>query len=261
MSDAVLYEHRDGIGFITLNRGDNRNSMTPELLADFSDRLAEARADVEARAIVITGKGSCFSAGADFKSNLQGVASDRLPSERSYAMYEPFLRVLDVEVPVIAAMNGHAVGGGFGLSLLCDLRIANRDAKLGANFAKLGLHPGMAISYLLPRLVGMERASELLFTGRLLRGSEAHEIGLVLDAVPGDQVQSRSLELARSIADAAPLMVRTTKRTLRQLAGLDVRGAARFEALAQAESIVTADAAEGMSALLSKRPPNFTGKP
>src|SRR5690606_16807219 len=104
-----------------------------------------------------------------------GTTRKLQPHERSYAMYEPFLSVLDIEVPVIAALNGHAVGGGFGLALVCDLRIAAREARYGANFARLGLHAGMAISYLLPRIIGPVRAAELLFTGRLIDGREAEE--------------------------------------------------------------------------------------
>src|SRR5687767_4177373 len=113
--------------------------MTPELLDAFAVASAAARDDGEVRAVVVTGTGGYFSAGADFKSNVQRGAGHQLPHERSFAMYEPFLSLLDIEVPVIAAMNGHAVGGGFGLALLCDIRIAARAAKVGANFCRLGL--------------------------------------------------------------------------------------------------------------------------
>src|SRR5262245_58001259 len=121
MSQAVEYKSRGDIGVLTLNRPDNRNSMTPELLDAFAAASAVARADAGARCLVITGSGSCFSAGADFKSMLQrdDAARPLTPAERSFAMYEPFLSVLDIEVPVIAACNGHTVGGGFGLSLVC----------------------------------------------------------------------------------------------------------------------------------------------
>src|SRR5687768_8638758 len=120
MSDAVLYEGRGEIGLITLDRPDNRNSMTPELLDAFVAAIAAARADATIRCLVITGNGPCFSAGADFKSVLQiddEAAAPRAAAEKSFAMYQPFLSVLDVEVPVIAACNGHTVGGGFGLAL------------------------------------------------------------------------------------------------------------------------------------------------
>src|SRR5688500_11537954 len=152
MTEAVRY-HVDGmVGVITPDRPANRHSMTPELLDAFMAASAAARADGSIRALVVTGTGACFSSGADFKSTLQRDAGTA-PHERSYAMYVPFLSLLDIEVPVIGALNGHSVGGGFGLALVCDIRIGALEAKYGANFVRIGLAPGMAISYLLPRLV------------------------------------------------------------------------------------------------------------
>ena len=185
MSEAVTYHRDEHVGVLTLMRPDNRNSMTPELLDAFARASAEARGDDGARCIVLTGTGRCFSAGADFNSVVQRGDDRQTPAERSYAMYEPFLTVLDFEVPVIGALNGHAVGGGFGLSLTCDIRVANRESKYGANFAKLGLSPGMGISYLLPRIVGESRAAEMLYTGELILGGEAERIGLASCAVAG----------------------------------------------------------------------------
>jgi len=261
MSDAVRYQAEDHVGVITLDRPDNRNSMTPELLDAFVAAAAAARADADARCVVITGTGACFSAGADFRSITQrDDGRARTPDERSYAMYEPFLGVLDLEVPVIAACNGHAVGGGFGLALLCDLRIGAREARYGANFARLGLHPGLAISYLLPRIVGPQRAAELLFTGRLVEGDEAARLGILLEAVPAADVLPRAMDLARTIAGNAPTALRLTKRTFYRGLGWDVRGGARAESLPQAATLATADAAEGIAALLAKRPPEFTGR-
>lgn len=261
MSDAVVYRRDDSIGIITLNRPDNRNSMTPELLDAFAAASARARADAEARCVVITGTGRCFSAGADFKSTIQRDGARPLqPHERSYAMYEPFLSVLDIEVPVIAALNGHTVGGGLGLAMVCDVRIGNRESKYGANFCRLGLHPGMSISYLLPRLVGVSRAAELMFTGRLVNGEEAARIGLLSDAVEADDVLPRAMEMARVIAANAPIAVRMTKRSLYDGLGWDVRQAAHREAFAQAITVETADVAEGIAALLEKRDPVFRGE-
>jgi enoyl-CoA hydratase/carnithine racemase len=259
VTDAVLYKRDGAVGVITLNRGDNRNSMTPELLDAFGSVVAEAKADNDARCVVITGNGNCFSAGADLKSNLQR-GGDRQSSERSYAMYEPFLSVLDIEIPVVAAMNGHAVGGGFGLALVCDIRIANRDAKYGANFSRLGIHPGMAVTYLLPRLVGVSRAAELLFTGRLFRGAEAAAIGLASEALDGDEVLAHSMKLAQSIAQSAPIAVRMCKRSLYDGLEWNPKGAAHREAFAQAITLETEDAKEGTTALLEKRDPTFHGR-
>lgn len=262
MSAAVRFEQDGAIGTITLDRPDNRNSMTAELLDAFVDALAAARAAAELRCLIITGTGACFSAGADFKAILQREddGRPRAPHEKSLAMYQPFLAVLDVEVPVIGALNGHAVGGGFGLALCCDLRIAALEGRYGANFARLGLHPGMAITHLLPRLVGAAHAADLLYTGRLVDGAEAARINLVNQAVPAADVLSRARALAEAIAANAPGPLRTIKRALGRGLVAAARETAYAEAFAQSESLATADAAEGIAALLGKRPPRFTGR-
>ncbi len=259
---AVAYARPtdSAIGTLTLQRPDNRNSMTPELLDAFVTASRAAREDAGARCLIITGTGTSFSAGADFKSTLQREGDSRAPNEKSYAMYEPFLSLLDIPVPIIGALNGHAVGGGFGLALVCDLRIGALEAKYGANFVRLGLAPGMAISYLLPRLIGLARANELLLTGRLVEGREAEALGILNRAVPAADVLATAQELARQIAEAAPLAVRATKAAIRRGLELHVREAAHAEAYAQAETLVTDDAREGISALLAKRTPQFTGR-
>jgi enoyl-CoA hydratase/carnithine racemase len=261
MSEPIRYTRQDDVGILTLDRPDQRNSMTPELLDAFAAVAARARADAEIRALVITGTGPVFSAGADLRSTLQRTDGDHAaPNERSFGMYEPFLSLLDVAVPVIGALNGHAIGGGFGLALVCDLRIGALEAKYGANFVRLGIAPGMAISYLLPRLIGPARASELLLTGRLVDGREAERIGILNRAVPAADVMAEAMALAKEIAAAAPRAVRATKRALRRGLELAARDAARFESYAQAETLATEDAREGISALLEKRTPRFTGR-
>ena len=260
MSEAVRYEASEQIGIITLDRPANRNSMTPELLDAFAVASKRAREDGSIRVLVVTGTGACFSSGADFKSTLQREGDNKEPHERSFAMYEPFLSLLDLRVPVIGALNGHTVGGGFGLALVCDLRVGALEAKYGANFVKLGLAPGMAISYLLPRLIGVARASELLLTGRLVEGAEAERIGILNAAVPTPDVMPRAFELARAIAANAPYAVQETKLAIRRGLALDPVTAARAEAHVQATSIAMDDAREGIAALLEKRAPKFTGR-
>jgi enoyl-CoA hydratase/carnithine racemase len=255
-----LYEAADRVGIITLNRPDHRNAMTPELLDAFSEAIGEARNDSGIRCLVITGKGRCFSAGADLRSSMQRSDLGKPSREASFAMYEPFLRVLDAEVPVIAAMNGHTVGGGFGLALLADIRVANVDAKYGANFARLGIHSGLAISYLLPRVVGSAYASELLFTGKLIRGGEALRIGLVTHAEEADEVLPAAMRLARAIAASAPRAVQQMKASIRRGLRWEIREAALEEAGLQAASLATQDAKEGVNAILEKREPEFTGR-
>lgn len=265
--DAVLYEPAGsaGVGLLRLNRPANRNSMTAELLDGFALAHQAARNDANLRCLVVTGSGRCFCAGADFHAAVQrppaqeGAAGRALPHERSFAMYEPFLALLDMPVPVVGALNGHAVGGGFGLALVCDIRVGAREAKYGANFAKLGLHPGMAISYLLPRVVGPQRAALMLLTGELLDGATAADWGLLAQAVATEAVPATAWAIAANIAANAPLAVRSMTRALR--AHRDAAfAAARAEAYAQAESLTTDDAKEGIAALLGKRKPQFHGR-
>lgn len=257
---AASYTREGHVGVLALHRPDNRNSMTPELLDAFAAASQAARTDAGARCVIVTASGSSFSAGADFKSTLQRDGDHRAPNEKSFAMYVPFLSLLDLEVPVIGALNGHAVGGGFGLALVCDLRIGALEAKYGANFVRLGLAPGMAISYLLPRLIGVARANELLLTGTLVDGKQAEALGILNRAVPAADVMTTARALADQIAEAAPLAVRATKLAIRRGLELHVREAARLEAYAQAETVATDDAKEGIAALLAKRAPSFTGR-
>jgi enoyl-CoA hydratase/carnithine racemase len=261
--DPVLYDVADAIATITLNRPENRNSMTPDVMSAFREAVARARADRALRCVVVTGRGASFCAGADFRSASPAdprTATPALPEhERLYRTYEPFLDVFDLPMPTIAAMNGHAVGGGFGLALVCDLRVANRDAKYGANFAKLGFTSGMAISHLLPRIVGVPLAADLLFTGRLVSGAEAAAIGLAHEAVAAEDVAAAAQRRAAAIAACAPEAVRLMKRSLYAGSGWDPRSAARAEAFAQAATMRSDDGREGVRALLEKRDPKFTG--
>jgi enoyl-CoA hydratase/carnithine racemase len=258
---AVRYACTEHVATITLNRPDNRNSMTPDLLDGVREAVARAGADPDVRCVVVTGSGKSFCAGADFRTSAmaEGPREGTL-GERQYAMYEPFLSILDLEVPVVAAMNGHAIGGGLGLALVCDVRIANREARYGANFVRLGLHPGMATTFLLPRLVGFPRASELLLTGRLVDGETAAAIGLANHAVAPGDVLVTAMEIAREVAAAAPLAVRWTKRSLHEGLAAQVRAAARSEAELQGATTQTEDFREGAAALLGKREPRFTGR-
>ena len=170
----------NNIATITLNRPENRNSMTPDVLGALAETIQKVRTDRDIRCVIVTGTGRSFCAGADFKSAggaWDGEGDFQTRNERSYAMYQPFLSLLEVEVPVIAAMQGHAIGGGLGLAVVCDIRVAAADSKYGVNFVRLGLHPGMATTWLLPRLMGMPRAVELLLTGRIITGTEAPKRG------------------------------------------------------------------------------------
>jgi enoyl-CoA hydratase/carnithine racemase len=260
MTDApVTYTQKNKIGLISFNRPDNLNTMNSEIITAFQEIIDHVKSDKELRCLIITGSGSTFCGGADLKSGFEKNHGEFL-SEALMEFYRPFLEIGNLKAPVIAAINGHAIGGGFGITLLCDIRVADRKAKIGANFTRLGLHSGMAISYILPRLVGLARANELLFTGRLITGEEAAALGLVNYAVNREDVMDKSLALAGEIAQSAPAAVQMMKRSVYE--GLDwnpVRAAA-MEARIQARTFEMEDAKEGISAVLEKRTPNFTGR-
>lgn len=261
MPPAVTYVRAPdrAVGVLTLQRPDNRNAMTPELLDAFEAARAVAADDAGLRCLIVTGTGASFCSGADFRAAVQRGDAEQSPTERSLAMYTPFLSVLDLPVPTIAACNGHAVGGGFGLALVCDLRVGARAARYGANFVRLGLHPGMAITALLPRVVGEACAAELLLTGRLVEGDEAHRLGILGRVVDAPAVMSTALALAEEIAAAAPIALALTVKTIRAERRTAAWTAARVEAERQSQTLTTADAAEGIAALLAKRAPRFTG--
>jgi enoyl-CoA hydratase/carnithine racemase len=261
MGDApVLFDVRDKIGRITLNRPNNRNSMDQEVLPAFREIIQNVKRDRELRCLIITGSGSTFCAGADFRSSLGSNYEGLMVNEVFLELYRPFLEVGELEVPTIAALNGHAIGGGFGLALICDIRVANKKARYGANFSRLGLHSGMAISYMLPRLVGLPVACELLFTGRIINGDRAAKIGLVNYAVDEGDVLIKSMELAAEIADSAPVAVRMMKKSIYRGLDWNAMKAAEAEAHCQSRTFEMEDAREGISALLEKRKPDFKGR-
>jgi enoyl-CoA hydratase/carnithine racemase len=260
MAEApVLYADDGTIVTLTLNRPENRNSMTADVVGAFQDCVRRVRESREARVVIVAGSGTTFCGGADFRS-LDRAGHPLDVRDRVYGTYEAFLPLLDVEVPIIAAMTGHAIGGGLGLALVCDVRVANREARYGANFSRLGIHSGMAISYLLPRIVGVANAADLLFSGRIVDGAEAERLRLVHVAVAADEVLGEARRRAEEIASAAPLAVRLMKKTL--YAGLDwnPRRAAYVESWPQAATLTSEDAEEGIRALLEKRPPVFRGR-
>ncbi|GGI08282.1 enoyl-CoA hydratase/isomerase family protein [Egicoccus halophilus] len=259
-----LDRHDDGIVVLTLDDPERRNAMTVDMGDALRDATAELRDDAGLRAVVLTGTPPAFSAGGDLDM-LEDLA--RRTREEGYdatghmrAFYGRFLSVRDLPVPVVAAINGHAVGAGLCVALACDLRIVAEDAKVGLNFSRLGLHPGMGGSWLLARILGHQRAAEWLYTGRLVRGAEAAAQGLALEAVPAGDVLPRALALAGEIAAASPVTVRQLKRTLATTADADLDTALAREAACQAVSYGTDDLREGLAAGRERRTPDFPGR-
>lgn len=250
------------VGRILLNRPQERNAMTPRMGREIRRAVDELNADDAVRVVVITGAGKGFCSGANL-ATLGAEAGTGTGEEEGLGggenFYRAFLSIRDLRVPSIAAINGHAVGAGFCFSLGADLRVMHRDAKVGMTFVRLGIHPGMAASWTLPRLVGAARAADLLYTGRLVGAEEALALGIA-NRVAGDDFDDVVAELANAIATAAPVAVRSLKQTLRGSEDRSIDDALVREASVQAMTFTTADAAEGIQAMREKRAPNFTGR-
>jgi enoyl-CoA hydratase len=260
MTDTPLrVERHDAVTLLTLNLPDRRNAMTAELTAAWTAALDGLRGDRDVRAVVVTGEGSAFCAGGDLswigESPDMSVMALR---DRMLPFYKTWLAVRDLDVPVVAAVNGPAVGAGLCLALACDLRYAAPGATFSAPFAKLGMHPGMAATYLLPEVVGLARARDLLLTGRRMAAQEAYDIGLVNGVA--DDVLAHALSVAQGIADSAPIAVRLTKAALADAGrSRSIDAALDWEGLAQPVTMASADLREGLAAQAERRPPRFTG--
>ncbi len=262
---SVRVERRDnGVVVLTLDDPPRMNAMTADMGHALAERCGELADDTSVRAVVITGAPPAFSAGGDL-----GMLEDLAERTREggfdatdtmMSFYQRFLTIRTIPVPVIAAINGHAIGAGLCVALACDLRILGSEAKVGLNFSKLGLHPGMAGTWLLPRIVGQQRAAELLYTGRIVTGDVAAGYGMALEHVTNDQVLPRALTLAEEIATASPVVVRDLRETLRHTETDDLQTALEREATAQAASYGTQDLQEGLDASRSRRQPTFPGR-
>jgi len=251
----------DGLATLTLDRPEERNAMTPAMGEEVRDACRELAAMPELRAVIVTGAGSAFAAGGKF--DFIEEVTNLPPEERRLRMkwfYRLFLAIAEVPVPTIAAINGHAIGAGLCFPLACDLRIAAEGARLALNFVTLGLHPGMGGSFLLPRLVGVARAADLILTGRLIDAREAREMGIVNEVVAAEALLPRARELAAAIARNAPIAVRQAKESLYANLGATLDEALDREAFSQSIDYGTADFREGITAAREKRKPHFRGE-
>lgn len=264
MALIEIEDRGEGVVLVTLNDPDRRNAMTAAMGATLRDVCVDLADDADLRAVVVTGAGTAFSAGGDLamleekaRAAREDGADARPDMERFYRL---FLSVRDLPVPVVAAVNGHAVGAGACVAIACDLAIIAEDAKFGLNFVKVGIHPGMGGSWLVPHLAGTQRAADLLYTGRLISGSDAAAYGLALEALPAGQVVGRALALAEAIAAAAPQPVRQLKRSLQATWERSLGEQLTVEATNQADNYRTDDVVEGLAAARERRAPRFTGR-
>lgn len=252
----VRFESNDGVAVITLNRPEQRNTFTGRMGEELSHAYAHCDTDDGVRAVIVTGAGDAFCAGADMTAGEQTFAR---PGHGDFSAMPLSIRACDVRKPVIAALNGHAIGIGLTLALQCDLRIAAIEGRYGILQVRRGVMPDCGAHWTLPRLVGFARAADLLLTGRRFGGEEAVALGVASRALPAAEVLPAALEIARDVAaHTAPLSVALTKRLLWQSADLELAEVERIETELHHHLMGRPDAAEGVMAFLERRPPRWT---
>jgi enoyl-CoA hydratase/carnithine racemase len=257
VDDPVLYAERDAVAWITLNRPDKLNALNRTVFAELGRALDRLEQSETASVGVLHGAGRAFAAGADIEDYVDISVHDyRAFMDIGRAVTD---RIASLRKPVIAAVQGFALGGGFELVLACDLVIAADNARLGLPETKLGLVPGGGGTQRLPRLVGRMRATELMITGRFLTADEAFQWGIVNRVVPKDEILAGAAELAASVVAQAPEAVSIIKRIVREGADASLASALSLEQDATARLIVSDDGREGIAAFIEKRAPRFGG--
>ena len=263
MSSLVLLDVADHVATLTLNRPEKLNAFKDDMRDALVPALDRVAADPEVRVLVLTGAGRAFSAGGDI-AHMAGLKERDAPYEDFLPMLEAgrqaVRRLVALEIPTIAAVNGPAAGGGLNLALACDLRIASERASFGETFARIGLHIDWSGAYYLPRLVGLPKALELCWLGDMIDAAEALRIGLVNRVVPHPRFASEVNEVAGRLVAAPQASVRMTKRTLRASWDRSLEECLDAEVEAQEICWRSPDVAEGTRAFLEKRPARFQGR-
>jgi 2-(1,2-epoxy-1,2-dihydrophenyl)acetyl-CoA isomerase len=255
----ILYTKEDGIAAIALNRPDHRNAFTPEMTVSLKRAMDDAAGDDSIRVLTITGSGNSFCSGADVKALAKRAAQ---PADKSTEgrMMPMGLLFHKFPKPVIAAINGVAVGGGLDLALSCDIRIASDRARFAEVFIRRGLIPAMGGTYFLPRLVGIDWACLLIWTGDMLDAAQAERLGLVTMVVPHDDLDSAVRELADKIVKGPPIAIRRAKQAIYEGLKLSLEETLDYVSPMMKELHATEDYKEGTRAFVEKREPVFRGK-
>ncbi|WP_078428401.1 enoyl-CoA hydratase/isomerase family protein [Alkalihalobacterium alkalinitrilicum] len=256
---AVLFEVENGVATITLNQPEQMNALSKAIIEGLKSSLARIKEDPEIRAVVLTGSGRAFCAGGDIKE-FPGDGNNAAISRDYMKFGLPFMADLaQLEKPVVAAVDGYAVGAGFSIAIAADFVLASENSTFAMSFNKIGLVPDLGGLYHLPRLVGMARAKELAMTGRSITGAEAKECGLVLDVLPKEQLLVKARELAERLANSATQALGLTKHILSRSYELSLEQVLREEAMVQAIAFSTDDHKEGVKSFFEKRKPSFSG--
>jgi len=254
----ILYSVDNGVGKIVLNRPDVLNSFNKEMGAEVQDALDQCAADKSVRAVLITGEGRGFCAGQDLE---EAMSPDTKIEDVVRKTYNPMiLKIREIEKPVVCAVNGVAAGAGANIAFGCDLTIAANRAKFIQSFIKIGLTPDSGGTYILPRLVGMQRAAAMTMLGDKMTAEEAKELGLIYKVVEDDQLIEEATVLAEKLAQMPTRGIGLTKRGLNHGLKSDLPTQLEFEAEIQAEAASTYDYNEGVQAFLEKRQAKFKGE-
>ena len=271
MADCTIYETVDGITTLTLNQPERQNALGAEMAESIIASLERFRVDEEGKVLIITGAGKTFCAGGDVKKMGEGHSKDDSSQNRRFdpiAVRERYREGIHrmprtfakIEKPIIAAVNGASVGAGFDLSLMSDIRIAGEHARFGAVFCRIGLAPGDGCAFFLTRIVGIEKACELIFTGDVIDAQEALRIGMVSRVVPNDTLMDEARALAARMAKGPTLALTMAKFAIYR--GMDQTLDESLEMMALMQGMLhgTEDHREGVRAFIEKRPPKFTGR-
>jgi enoyl-CoA hydratase/carnithine racemase len=267
---GIGVEIHGNVGLIELQEPPHNFLQVAQVKA-VADALEEFEQNIDVRSVVLAAHGRSFCAGANFGSAERSGAESGpsgdgdTPAERGTGgspedLYAQAARLCESSLPVIAAVQGPAIGGGLGLAMTATMRVTCPEARFSANFVRLGIHQGFGLSVTLPELIGPSKAALVLLSGRRFKGDEAVELGMADVCVPQERVRDTAFELAGEIAEGAPLAIRAINRTLRAGLGDRVRAATKHEAAEQAKLFATEDAREGMRAVNERRPGRFTGR-
>lgn len=259
MSEAVLFEVRKGVAWVTLNEPDSLNALSNEMALGLTEAVSRIQKEDAIRAVVLTGTGKAFCAGG----NIKGFPKDQSPGILRRYIHDTidFVKGLaEIEKPVIAAVNGYAVGAGLSIALACDLVLAVPKSQFSLGFHKIGLVPDLGVLYHLPRVVGMAKAKELAFSNRTLSAEEAKDYGIVLEIVEADRLLSRAAERAEEMASSATLAIGLAKSILNHSFESTLEGVMKEEAAIQALAFASEDHQEGVQAFLKKTKPEFKGR-
>ena len=247
----VKYEQKDQVAVLTIDRPESLNALNTQVLCDLDEAIAKVEQADDVRVVILTGAGRSFVAGADI-GEMKGFSAI---DGKKFGVHggSIFLRLENLSKPVIAAVNGFALGGGCELAMACDIRLASEKAKFGQPETGLGITPGFGGTQRLPRIVGVSKAMELILTAKTIGAEEAKAIGLVSEVYPAEELMDKAMELAQAICANAPIAVAESKRCIRMGMQTDISTGAAFEAEAFGVTCGTEDKNEGMGAFLEKR--------